>query len=413
MSTGADPYFLVLERWGDLYKDRGAPAIYRFVCPNQTDNIWNGLMPLASKEERALFSRWHENLKEPGNRPLIVGNYAHLFPHITESPLFDGFTLLDPIGHWECGAYLTQAGYLSEVGKIVRIVRDYFDTLPDRQVFLLTDSVYLLLSRLLPGHFGVELSPRFESFTYWLLESIRKNEIPLKKRVDLTLAVHDNCYAKAEGARLYDAAREILSSTGARIVEPAHNRDSSLCCGFGRGAADIPKHTIPFAIMKGAARKLKEAEEAGADGLVTYCTGCLYLLWSARELTQSPLAVYHLVEPVTMAMDAYEYADLTRQRERAWDIIALITASFTKSLFRRRFFIGEPTKSSYPRNQTLLPPSSCTCAGSSRLPLFGGRTVPASGALCEFCEMRTSPTHLVCRHSVDFSRGHARKGLFF
>jgi hypothetical protein len=235
-------------------------------------------------------------------------------------------------------------------------VRDYFNTLPDREVFLLTDSVYLLLSRLLPEHFGVEFSPRFGSFTFWLLESIRRNEIPFRKRVGLTLAVHDNCYAKAEGARLYDAAREILSSTGARIVEPAHNRDSSLCCGFGRGAADIPKHTIPFAIMKGAARKLKEAEDAGADGLVTYCTGCLYLLWAARELTQSPLAVYHLVEPVTMAMDAYKYADLTRQRERAWDIIALITASFTRSLFQKRFFIGDPADNRYPPETDVASP---------------------------------------------------------
>ena len=346
--TGADPYFLILERWGDLYARRGAPAIYRFVCPNQPDNIWNRLEALASEEERALFWRWHENTKKPEGRPLILGNYAHLFPHIVDTPVFDGFTIIDPIGHWECGAYLTQAGYLSEVGKIARIVKDYFDELGDREVVVLTDAVRLLLTRFIPERFGIEFTPRFLSFTEWLAQSIRQEKIPRRERVKLALAVHDNCYAKAAGAPLYDAAREVLSWTGARVVELSHNRDESYCCGFGRGAADISKHTIPFAIMKGAARKIREAEEACAEGLVTYCTGCMYLLWAARELLGSRVAVYHLVEPVTMAMGAYKYADLVRQRERAWDIIALITVSYVKSLFQGRLFIGDPADTRYP-----------------------------------------------------------------
>lgn len=356
--TGADPYFLVLSRWGRLYEERGAPPIYRFVCPNRTDNIWSNLSSLASTDERARFARWRDNVAHPGERPLILGNYAHLFPHITDSPLFDGFTLVDPVGHWEAGAYLTQAGYLSEVGKIARVVKDYFDGLGDREVFVLTDAVRLLLTRFIPGHFGIVYTPRFRSFVDWLSRSIREKRIPLRERVDLTLAVHDSCYAKADGASLYDPVREILSSTGARVVELPHNRERSYCCGFGRGAADIPKAAIPFEIMKGAIRKIREAEEVSADGLVTYCTGCMYLLWAARELSGSRVAIYHLVEPVTMAMGAYKYADLSRQRERAWDIIALITIAYARSLFQRRFFIGDPADIRYnpdvvPRNRAL------------------------------------------------------------
>jgi Fe-S oxidoreductase len=345
--TGADPYFLVLARWGELYQERGAPAIYRFVCPNQPDNIWTNLSVLASDEEKARFSRWHNNLKLPPKRPLVLGNYAHLFPHIADSPLFTDFTVTDPIGHWECGAYLTQAGYLSEVETIARMVKADLDRRADREVFFLTDSVFLLLTRLLPEHFGITYGPGIKSFTMWLAQSLGEGAIPLKEPVNKTLAVHDNCYAKAWGDPLYDAAREVLTRTGARVVELAHNRDGSYCCGFGRGAADIPKHAIPFEIMRGAVRKIREAEEAGADGLVTYCTGCMYLLWAARELSGSRVAIYHLVEPVTMAMGAYKYADLVRQRERAWDIIALITLAYSKSFFQQRFFIGDPADIRY------------------------------------------------------------------
>ena len=31
----ANPYQLILERWNDLYQTRGAPPLYRFVCPTE------------------------------------------------------------------------------------------------------------------------------------------------------------------------------------------------------------------------------------------------------------------------------------------------------------------------------------------------------------------------------------------
>ena len=343
----ANPYYLVMSRLNDIYKKRGAPPIYRFVCPNQEDNAWTTLNSLASDEEIELFSQWEKNISNPGERPLILGNYAHLFPHIADSPLFDDFTILDPIGHWESGAYLNQSGYVEVVEDIARMVKDYYDSFGDKEIFILTDAVVYLMNHFIPGRFGIEISPKFTSFTLYLKDMLKGGEIDLKEKVDLKLAVHDSCYAKAVGGPLFDAAREIISMTGAEVVELPHIRDDSYCCGFGRGAADISKVKVPFEIMKGAMRKLKEAESVGVDGLVTYCTGCMYLLWSARELMGSSLSIYHIVEPVTMAMGAYKYHDLKRQRERTWDIIAQITYAYTKSLFQGRFEIGDVTDNRY------------------------------------------------------------------
>jgi len=36
----ANPYQLILERWNDKYKKRGAPPLYKFVCPTEVPNIW-------------------------------------------------------------------------------------------------------------------------------------------------------------------------------------------------------------------------------------------------------------------------------------------------------------------------------------------------------------------------------------
>ncbi|MBN1574441.1 MAG: (Fe-S)-binding protein [Deltaproteobacteria bacterium] len=352
----ADPYYLVLERWNDIYKEKGAPPIFGFVCPNRKDNAWTMLNSLATDGERSRFRKWAENEKgilegsPPKKNPLILGNYGHLFPHITDSPLFDNFTVIDPIGHWESGAYLMQAGYSEVVEEIGSTVKSFYDALGNGVVYILTDAVNLLMSDLRPDIYGIEAETK--SFTHALKDALKGKKtvfgkVELKKKVGLRLSVHDSCYAKAEGDAIFDAAREVLKAVGAEIVELDHIRYDSLCCGFGRGAADIPKVRVPFEIMKGAMRKLKEAEDAGADGLVTYCTGCMYLLWSARELMGSRVAVYHLTEPVTMAMGEYKNADLKRQRERAWDIISQITYTYTKSLFQGRFKIGDVSDNRY------------------------------------------------------------------
>ncbi len=352
----ADPYYLVLERWNDIYKKKGAPPIFGFVCPNRKDNAWTMLNSLATDGERSQFRKWAENEREilkgslPKKKPLILGNYGHLFPHITDSPLFDNFAVVDPIGHWESGAYLMQAGYSEVVEEIGSIAKNFYDALGGGEVYILTDAVNILMNDLRPEIYGIEAKTK--SFTHTLKEALKGKKTPfgkvgLKKKVGLKLSVHDSCYAKAEGDEIFDDAREVLSATGAEVVELCHNRSDSHCCGFGRGAANISKIRVPFEIMKGAMRKLKEAEDAGADGLVTYCTGCMYLLWSARELMGSRVAVYHLTEPVTMAMGEYKYADLKRQRERAWDIISQITYTYTKSLFQGRFKIGDVSKNLY------------------------------------------------------------------
>ena len=89
-------------------------------------------------------------------------------------------------------------------------------------------------------------------------------------------------------------------------------------------------------------KKFKEAEETGASALVTYCTGCLYLLWATRELAGSKIDVFYHLELVRMAMGEdlnYPEAHL----RRAWDIIAIITYQLLVSMFQKKFFIRKIT----------------------------------------------------------------------
>jgi len=174
----------------------------------------------------------------------------------------------------------------------------------------------------------------------------------------MTVTVHDNCYSKVHGGMYWDEPREILRQCGCTILEMRHIKKDALCCGFGAGASWVKNMSIPFDIISEGTKKIREAEETGAEALVSYCSGCIYLLWAARELIGSKIKIYHLLEVVRMAMGEQLNYPADHER-RAWDVIAIITYQLALSLFQGNFFIkriryDKDTDTFSPGNRTLL-----------------------------------------------------------
>jgi Fe-S oxidoreductase len=338
--NGCEPYQLILENWNRIYEQRGAPPIYRFLCPTLEGNIFQMLERLMPEEEASLVDGWVS--REPSETILLVGNFTHLLPFILgNSRLLDYFTPVDLLDHWEAGATLYQGGYLDVVKRIGQKCKQEFDSWDVKTIVPFLDAVHHMLTRVQPREMGVAFNQRVVNFNEWLLETVDRGEIKLPRKLGMRITLHDNCFSKSGGDAYWNRARELIRRTGCDIVEMAHNRADSLCCGFGAGASWERNATIPFDIFRTSRAKFDEAESTGADALVTYCTGCLYLLWAARELFQSDLKVYHHVELVRMAMG--EELDLAQEAHvrRAWDVIAIITYHMVLGLFRRPFQITD------------------------------------------------------------------------
>jgi Fe-S oxidoreductase len=338
--NGCEPYQLILENWNRIYKQRGAPPIYRFMCPASEGSIFQMLHKLMPEADRQLVEAWMN--REPGETVLLIGNYTHLYPFILgNSRLLSYFTPVDLLDHWEVGATLYQGGYLDVVRRIGCKCKQELDAWNVKTVVPLLDAVHHMLSTVQPQEMGVTFNQRILNFNEWLLETIDSGEIALPERLNMKIALHDNCFSKAGGDTCWNRARELIRRTGCEIAEMQHNRGDSRCCGFGAGASWESNRNIPFDIFRISRKKLEEAEATGADALVTYCSGCLYLLCAARELFQSDLKVYHHIELVRMAMGEDADAAPERRSRRAWDVIAIITYHMVSGLFRRPFEIRE------------------------------------------------------------------------
>ena len=336
----ANPYQLILENWNDLYKRRGAPPLYRFVCPTEKSNIWQLLNLFLSNQERRWIYKWMHCVPKPEDDILLIGNYTHLFPFIIGgSKLLEYFKPVDRIDHWEAGAYLYQGGYLDVVQKIAKQIKGDFTKWGIKNVFILTDSVEFQFSKIHPEEMSVNYDQKFINFNKWLLDAIVAGRIKLiNTPLNMRITVHDNCYSKTFEGAYWDTARGILEKCGCKINEMKHIKKDSLCCGFGAGASWVKNISIPFDIISEGTKKFKEAEETGAKVLVSYCSGCIYLLWATRELLRSKMDIFHVVEIVRMAMG--EHLNYPKDHvKRAWDVIAIITYSLLLSIIRKNFYI--------------------------------------------------------------------------
>ncbi len=99
---------------------------------------------------------------------------------------------------------------------------------------------------------------------------IREGRLKPRTRVDRTVTFHDPCHVgRSQG--LFDEPREILAAIpGVRLVEMAHCREESRCCGAGGGV----KANYPEMAAQIARDRVSEAIETGADTLVTMCPFC-------------------------------------------------------------------------------------------------------------------------------------------
>ena len=109
-------------------------------------------------------------------------------------------------------------------------------------------------------------------------------------RIPITVTYHDPCHL-GRHTGVYDPPRKVLMSIpGLRLVEMKSSRDFSRCCGGGAGV----KTAYPELSRKAAIARLKEAEETGAQCIVTTCPFCVQTLRMAAEETHSKMEVLEL-----------------------------------------------------------------------------------------------------------------------
>jgi glycolate oxidase len=128
---------------------------------------------------------------------------------------------------------------------------------------------YRTMSRLYPEA-GVALGPRVRHLVDYVLELVRAGRLALGKPYAKKVAYHDPCDLGRQMG-YYDPPRELLKAVpGLELVEMARTREQARCCGGGGGLGAVdPDLSVEVALLR-----LRDAEAAGADVLVSACASC-------------------------------------------------------------------------------------------------------------------------------------------
>jgi Fe-S oxidoreductase/nitrate reductase gamma subunit len=158
---------------------------------------------------------------------------------------------------------------------------------------------YAVFQALHPPEKRLDLKVRH--YTMLLIELLREGSINFEKPIDARVTYHDPCYLGRHN-QIFDPPREVITAIpGVELVEMAHNRINSLCCG---GGGDRIWQEDLDADVKMSEIRIREAEAAGAEIVVTACPLCLIMLEDARKTTglEDALRVMDLNELVAMAL---------------------------------------------------------------------------------------------------------------
>jgi heterodisulfide reductase subunit D len=179
-----------------------------------------------------------------------------------------------------CGSFLLRTGYredaLEVMNETLKMLQDH--DLKDETILVSCAGCYNTLKNDYKDEFDVKLNVVHTS------ELIKRliNEDKLKvKKSNLKATYHDPCHL-GRHSNIYEEPRQVVSKT-CNLVEMNHNREHSRCCGAGAGV----KSAFPDTALEVASRRIKDADDTGAEILVTSCSFCILNLENALENKQN------------------------------------------------------------------------------------------------------------------------------
>ncbi len=116
-------------------------------------------------------------------------------------------------------------------------------------------------------------------------------------RTDRKVTYHDPCDL-GRHCGIYEEPRQTIRRIAPNLVEMAHHHADSLCCGAGGGVRGaFAKNSIAM-----ARRRLQEAEDIGAEIVLTECNSCVHNLGNAK-LRRQKFKVYNTTHFINQLME--------------------------------------------------------------------------------------------------------------
>ncbi len=198
---------------------------------------------------------------------------------------------------WCCGYPLTTAGMGGEARALARHNVEAVRALGARMLVVTCPSCLHAWRQEYPRLLGEPLGFQVRHAAELLAELVAGGGLKLGP-YDRPLTYHDPCDLGRNGG-IYEAPRQILRAIpNVRFREMKDNRELALCCGGG-GDLEMADPELTAAVSR---RRLQQAQEAGAEVIVSACQQCRRTLAGAARREKAGLRALDITEVVWQAL---------------------------------------------------------------------------------------------------------------
>ncbi|MHA1648797.1 MAG: (Fe-S)-binding protein [Candidatus Helarchaeota archaeon] len=254
------------------------------------------------KELHAQRTSWVKdafNLKETAEVLYFVGCTSSYREAEVATAMLD---LLTQIGidvtvskdEWCCSSPLIRTGQLKLVKELAEHNMEMIKNSKAKIVVFSCAGCYRTFKEDYPAILGQEPNIKLYHVTDYLIKLIEDGTVKFKEDTPLKVTYHDPCHI-GRHCGIYDSPRKVLNSIpGIELIEMLRNRENAWCCGAGGGV----KSGFKDWAVEIATERIKEAEETGAEILISSCPFCKRNLEDAIKATGSSLKFMDITELV-------------------------------------------------------------------------------------------------------------------
>lgn len=199
---------------------------------------------------------------------------------------------------WCCGGGTYLIGCLEELEETIKHNIDEINKRGIKTLITSCGGCYYYLTHFYPlfaQRLGLEYQVSPKHITEIISQLIEEDRIKLKFPQKLRVTYHDSCHI-ALGGGVIEPPRKILASIpGLELVEMPRNRKDTACCG---------RHTTRYPRLGGSiiGGRLNEAEQTGAQAVVTACPTCGSNFRASISESGSALEVLDITDLVAESM---------------------------------------------------------------------------------------------------------------
>ncbi len=242
----------------------------------------------------------HAFQKEHADVIFFVGCVASFFPMAQKIPvnmarIMDhaklDFTILGG-EEWCCGFPLIGAGMPDKIQMLMEHNMEKVRQVGAKEIVFTCPSCYHTWKHL------YKTDAKLVHSSQMLNQLVIDGKIKLKE-IKAKVTYHDPCDL-GRNSGVFDEPRQVLKAIpGIELVELAHNRQLSMCCGGGGNLEMVD----PELAGKVAQMKIDEIKQTGADMVVSSCQQCLRTIQTRARKQNVDLVVKDLTELIFEAME--------------------------------------------------------------------------------------------------------------